>query len=310
MCGSKVSESEHALCNAKGEKDYPKISIVTPSYNQAQYLEETILSVLGQMYPNLEYIIIDGGSTDGSADIIKKYDSALKYWVSEPDGGQSDAINKGFSVASGDILAWINSDDMYMPGVLFLIADCFQNEKTDLLYGNCIHFRQDGNKVDSKGSNVERAPIGKLTMNDFIIQPSTFWRRRVWEKVGLLNNQMHYAFDWEWFIRVYKSEFTFCFLKKPLSMYRIHDAHKSHNGGDKRLLEIADLYTQYTTVGDLFNQLIVDRKGKRYKIIEQLKRLSTYLFKKTGEAMFFKLFFPINYKGVNKKDLEYMLSMM
>ena len=118
-------------------KNFPKISIVTPSYNQAEFLERTILSVLNQDYPNLEYIIIDGGSTDGSVEIIKKYEKYLAYWVSEKDKGQSDAINKGFQKSTGDILAWLNSDDTYLSGTLFKVVKAFQeNPNADLIFGN------------------------------------------------------------------------------------------------------------------------------------------------------------------------------
>lgn len=130
------------------EKEYPKISIVTPSYNQGSYLEETILSVLNQKYPNLEYIIIDGGSTDSSVEIIKKYASYLSYWVSEKDSGQSEALNKGFNRASGEIIAWLNSDDLYCENTLHIIAEKFmEHPEVGIVYGDVINFMANGKET-------------------------------------------------------------------------------------------------------------------------------------------------------------------
>ncbi|MEI9897633.1 MAG: glycosyltransferase [Chthoniobacter sp.] len=198
----------------------PKITVVTPSYNQGAFLEQTILSVLGQLYDNLEYIVIDGGSTDDSAAVIQRYESSLAYWVSEKDRGQSEALNKGFSRATGDILCWLNSDDFLLPGALHEVARQFR-EPVDLIYGNCLSFSDKGTR-----SIVNRPPQHDrdlLALVDYIVQPSTFWRRSLWEKTGPLNEAIHYAFDWEWFLRadrigvLRKADFIF-------SAYRFHDA--------------------------------------------------------------------------------------
>lgn len=126
------------------------VSIITPSFNQAQFLEEAILSVFNQDYPHVEYIIIDGGSTDGSIDIIRKYERRLKYWVSEPDSGQSEAINKGWNKSTGDIIAWLNSDDTYCPGALRAVAEVFEkNPETLLVHGAANTCAQDGKQFCS-----------------------------------------------------------------------------------------------------------------------------------------------------------------
>jgi glycosyltransferase involved in cell wall biosynthesis len=227
--------------------EYPKISIVTPSYNQGVYLADTIRSVLGQGYPNLEYIIIDGGSTDNSVEIITKYASHLTYWQSEKDEGQAQAINKGFSIATGDIVGWLNSDDMYLPGTLDFIAETFKNgllATPSVLIGNCIFLREREKIV--KANNVKAATETlDLEWYDYVIQPSSFWTRETVEKVGELNENMHYAFDWEWFIRCIRMGVVFHPVDRFLSVYRVHDAHKTGTGGHARLQELAKIYSLF-----------------------------------------------------------------
>ena len=211
--------------------------MVTPSFNQAEFLEQTIQSVLGQCYENLEYLILDGGSTDGSFEIIKKYDDRLKFWVSEKDGGQAEAINRGFSLATGDILCWINSDDFFLPGTLAAVADEFLSGH-DLIYGGCISFSDKG-----KRCLINRPPeydMELLHLVDYIVQPSSFWTRDLWLKTGPLNESLHFTFDWEWFLRASKN----CNFKKTdkiLSAYRFHPQHKTSTGGVRRDKEILNV---------------------------------------------------------------------
>src|SRR5688572_2633651 len=144
------------------QKKYPKISIITPSYNQGEYIEKTILSVLEQNYPNLEYIIIDGGSTDNSTEIIRKYADRITYWISEPDKGQSDAINKGLKLATGDIVNWLNSDDYYEPGALFKVAEAFNNPEVNVFAGRSHLFTGvDTIVYDSQGTDIYPENLAK-----------------------------------------------------------------------------------------------------------------------------------------------------
>lgn len=238
----------------------PKISIVTPSFNQGRFIEETILSVIGQQYPNLEYIIIDGGSTDNSIEIIKKYEKYLSYWISEKDKGQSHGLNKGFLRASGDILAWLNSDDMYLPGTLNYISKIIQVNNPVLYFGNCIHFRQEGTEIISSGSDVQKAAkLKKLDIVDYIIQPSTFWTRNAWICAGTLREDLQYVFDWEWFIRAKKKGVKFHNVDKPLSLYRFHPGHKTSSGSYLRISEINKVYGMYNKeMSLLFKNLLTE----------------------------------------------------
>jgi len=165
--------------------EYPKISIVTPSYNQGDYLEETILSVINQNYPNLEYIIIDGGSTDNSIEIIKKYENDLTYWVSEPDKGMYHAIQKGFDKSTGDIMSWINSDDIYSKGAFSIAIQIFTDYKeVEWITGNTANIDEKSriiNTVSSKSWHKYDYLFGNYK---YIQQEGTYWRRTLWEKAG------------------------------------------------------------------------------------------------------------------------------
>jgi len=241
-----------------------KISIITPSYNQGQYLEETIQSVLDQKYPNLEYIIMDGGSTDNSVEIIKKYESQLAHWESKPDGGQSNAINKGFNMASGDILAWLNSDDYYSPDTLHQVSELFARDDLKIVFGECALYHEKSGKI--KDSRVfEFAQSHKIEYSDYIIQPSSFWTKKTWELVGNLNAKLTYTFDWEWYIRAKRAGVHFQAVDKIWSVYRYHDQHKTGTGGGQREEELASIYSLYHS--ELLGQKYLQRRSMQDKIL-------------------------------------------
>ena len=179
----------------------PKISVITPSLNQAQHLEATIRSVLDQEYPNLEYIIIDGGSDDGSVEIIKEYSDRLSYWISEPDGGQTDALIKGFNRATGEVMGWLNSDDLYYPYTLHEVGETFvRNPQWQVVYGDLL-------LIDDKSHPIRvQKEIGFnrfiwMYAHNYIPQPSTFWRRGIYEQVQGLDAKWDLAMDADLWIR-------------------------------------------------------------------------------------------------------------
>ena len=222
----------------------PKISIVTPSFNQAPFLEETLQSVLSQGYPGLEYIVMDGGSTDGSTEIIGKYSDRLADWKSAKDGGQADAIHTGFTRATGEILCWLNSDDTLSPGTLRSVGEFFAaNPDVDLVYG-------DLNLVDAEGKRLYTArPLLRLEIlvyeNAFVPQQGMFWRRSLYERVGGLDPSLSFAMDFDLVVRFLLVGARVRKLPGILANYRWHPAAKSSTLRDVMEREIRELVRRH-----------------------------------------------------------------
>ncbi|MDH5525729.1 MAG: glycosyltransferase [Nitrospirota bacterium] len=207
----------------------PRISVVTPSFNQGQFLDATIRSVLDQDYPNLEYMVVDGGSTDNSVDVIEKYADRLAWWVSEPDNGQTDAINKGLRRSTGDIVAYLNSDDLYEPGAFWRVAEYFeQHPEVDLVYSDLTVIDAEGRRKQVWKSRPFNVAV-QLCRN-FIFQPTVFIRRRVLDALESFDPALHYVMDVDFWYRASLS-FNFAYLHEPLAMFRLHDESKT--GGSR-----------------------------------------------------------------------------
>lgn len=205
----------------------PTISIVTPSYNQGVFLERTIASVLEQNYPELEYFVQDGGSTDRSIDILNHWGSRLTGWSCEPDGGQADALNRGFARTRGQIMGWLNSDDIYMPGALYAVAQYFRTHpKVDVVYGHRI-------MIDPKGMEIGRwimPPHIPAALRYFnrLPQETLFWRRTAWERVGgAIDVQFQMAMDWDLIMRFYHAGCRFARIPRFLGGFTIHPEQKT-----------------------------------------------------------------------------------
>lgn len=227
-------------------KHHPKISIVTPSYNQAEYIEDTLKSVLNQEYPNLEYIVIDGGSTDGSDKIIKKYEGALAYWVSEPDRGQTHAINKGLARATGDILAYLNSDDIYLEGALLDVAN-FANshDDVDLIHGKCAIIDRFGQRTGGRSASIETYPeivdLWRVWWNERnFVQPEVFWTRRIMEKIGSFNESLFWVMDYDYWLRILEAGGKVGAIDREIAGFRLQPNQKSNQSAKAaaELLEV------------------------------------------------------------------------
>jgi len=222
----------------------PRISIVTPSYNQGRFIDATIQSVLNQEYPNLEYIIIDGGSNDESVDIISSHGKDLAYWVSEKDSGAADAIAKGFRRATGDIMAYLNSDDLYTPGTLSAVAAAFRSGKSDVVYGNTWWIDTDGHRIGER-RQTPFAPKGYLYGGFDLQQPAVFWTRQAYEKSGGIDPTYLFTFDTELFVRFVNQGSRFTHVNEFFAEFRIHPRSKSSTEADRCDSELKRLRSKH-----------------------------------------------------------------
>lgn len=229
-------------------KSYPKVSIVTPSYNQGKFIEKTIRSVLCQDYANLEYIIVDGLSSDETIEVIQKYDSYIDVALIEKDNGQADALNKGFSLCTGDILAYLNSDDCYInKEVISQVVHYFNNHPdVDVIYGQRKF-------IDENGQFVHLYPYkpfskSNLYLSDYIPQECTFWRRSIFEKSGFfVDDTLHFAMDYELWLRFLKYDASFSSVSDFFGLFRYYESQKSisqwHTIGVPEIAKIHKIYT-------------------------------------------------------------------
>lgn len=212
---------------------FPRISIVTPSFNQGHFIEQTICSVLDQGYPNLEYFVMDGGSTDGTVEILKKYEKHLTGWVSEKDRGQTHAINKGFSRASGEVRAYINSDDWYLPGALHAAGEHFAaHPGARLLHGRCVRTEADGRRRDVQFASIKTVPEildlwGVWWGGRQFVQPEVFWSREAAERAGSFNESLNMVMDYEYWLRLMLAGAQVDSLDREIACFRLHAAQKS-----------------------------------------------------------------------------------
>lgn len=226
----------------------PKISIVTPSFNQAPFLEQTIRSVLDEQACEVEYFIVDGGSTDGSLEIIQRWASRLAWWVSEPDNGQPHAINKGLGRVSGEIVGYINSDDWYHPGALDAVVQWFeQHPEEDWLAG----------VVDNYAGEIctKRVVPACFSVSEFLgryrynfPQPGVFWRRRMQEKIGVFDDSLHYCFDHEYWVRALAAGYRPVCTDLPIACFRLHAASKTTSQHHRFIVEDRQIAQRYRSL--------------------------------------------------------------
>jgi len=233
--------------------ELPLVSIITPSFNQAQYIEATIQSVLGQEYPRIEYLIVDGGSTDRTVEIIKKYAGRISGWVSEPDKGQTDAINKGFARAKGDILAWLNSDDTYEPGaVAAAVKYLLEHPEVGMVYGDCNFINEEGRVIGRFGAAQTDY---RLLRQGYvhIPQQTMFFRAELWKQVGPLDPSFYFAMDYDLWIRL-AARTELKYVHQTWANFRLHTSGKTIAADDRCWPEMMRVH--YRDGGSFFAPIV------------------------------------------------------
>jgi glycosyltransferase involved in cell wall biosynthesis len=250
----------------KAPDDPPRIALVTPSLNHGDFIRATVDSVLQQKYPQLAYIVQDGASTDDTIKVLESYGDKLR-WRSEPDAGQANAINRGFREVAGDIMGYLNSDDTLAPGTLAYVARAFRNDpKLDVVYGHRIY-------IDIDGLEVGRCILplhdqDTLKWADYIPQETLFWRRRVWEAVGPIDESFNFALDWDFLLRAQAAGFCFKRLPRFLACFRVHDRQKTTAMTRLGIDEMRRLRVQY--LGELPGKYEIRRAIARYMLWQML----------------------------------------
>jgi len=227
----------------------PTISIITPSYNQGKFIRETIDSVLSQNYPNLEYWVIDGGSTDDTVKILKSYGDKIK-WVSEKDGGQTEAINKGMKMATGEVVAYLNSDDAYLPNTFMTVAETFAaSPESQWLTGDYFIIDEKGKKIQSYVATYKKflrkyPTTSVLNIANFVIQPSTFWRRSLFAEIGYFDESLRYCMDYEYWMRAIR-KYPPVISARHFSLFRIHGNSKGGSLFQKQFAEEHEILKRF-----------------------------------------------------------------
>ncbi|MGB7569299.1 MAG: glycosyltransferase family 2 protein [Chitinivibrionales bacterium] len=257
-----------------------KISIITPTLNHARFIEDTILSVKNQDYKDFEHIVIDGGSDDGTIDILRKYPHLI--WISEKDSGQSNAINKGFKMAKGDIITWLNSDDYFENNIFSRIVKLFEDNKDCfVLYGNMTDIGENKNILGTRTGDT--ITLKHLLINpDIVRQPGCFWRREVINRIGNLNEDLHLVMDYDYFLRIAK-QFKFYHVNINLCYFRLFQGTKTSRLPKRQLQEIywvmrkESSWIPFRFYLFLFNRKYFSMKQKLFNVIKRLIRISWHL---------------------------------